>query len=209
MTTNNERTGVTDRASDIWDQIADDEIEQFAQEARDRADIFRAMKLESPIEAMVLASAIRGTDAYRVFAPGKSDEAPVVIVGEQTNGWMEIHPQWKVGRYRVDFLISRWSGWLYPDISPGPIELARVVVECDGHEFHERTKEQAKRDRSRDRALQNQGLMVLRFTGAELHANTGACLMEVWRALDRLSAGTRRQLTDAAELARLRRRADR
>lgn len=45
-----------------------------------------------------------------------------------------------------------------------------LVVECDGHDFHERTKAQARRDRSRDRRLQAAHYMIFRFTGSEIHS---------------------------------------
>lgn len=47
----------------------------------------------------------------------------------------------------------------------------KMVIECDGHEFHERTKEQARRDRERDRFLQSIGYLVFRYTGAEIWAD--------------------------------------
>ncbi|MEW6639026.1 MAG: DUF559 domain-containing protein [Pseudomonadota bacterium] len=43
-----------------------------------------------------------------------------------------------------------------------------VAIECDGHQFHERTVEQASKDRKRDRALQKYGIPVLRFTGTDI-----------------------------------------
>ena len=43
------------------------------------------------------------------------------------------------------------------------------MVECDGHDFHERTKQQAANDRSRDRDLISNGYTVLRYTGSELY----------------------------------------
>ena len=55
-----------------------------------------------------------------------------------------------------------------------------IAVECDGHDFHERTKEQAKSDRSRDRAVQAAGLKILRFTGSEIHNDPFGCAAEVW-----------------------------
>ena len=58
----------------------------------------------------------------------------------------------------------------------------RVVVECDGHEFHERTKEQAAHDRQRDRYMQCEGWLVLRFTGSEIHKNAFACAEQVLAA---------------------------
>lgn len=55
-----------------------------------------------------------------------------------------------------------------------------LAVECDGHDFHERTKEQAKRDRSRDRALQDNGYAVYRFTGSEIYRTPLKCARQVW-----------------------------
>ena len=45
-----------------------------------------------------------------------------------------------------------------------------IAVECDGHEFHEKTKQQAARDKARDRD---------RFTGSEIWKDPGACADEV------------------------------
>jgi very-short-patch-repair endonuclease len=59
----------------------------------------------------------------------------------------------------------------------------RLAIECDGHDFHERTKEQARHDRSRDRALQLAGWTVLRFTGSEIHRDVDACVGQVLRGL--------------------------
>lgn len=50
-----------------------------------------------------------------------------------------------------------------------------VIVETDGHDFHERTKEQAARDRERDRILGLNGWPLLRFTGSEIWKNPKAC----------------------------------
>lgn len=55
----------------------------------------------------------------------------------------------------------------------------RVAIECDGHDFHERTKEQARHDRQRDRALVAEGWRVLRFTGSEIHRSPDGCAAEV------------------------------
>jgi very-short-patch-repair endonuclease len=55
----------------------------------------------------------------------------------------------------------------------------RLAVECDGHDFHERTKEQAARDRERDRRLQAHGLQVMRFTGSEVYRDPIKCVVEI------------------------------
>jgi very-short-patch-repair endonuclease len=77
------------------------------------------------------------------------------------------------GNYRADFLITAIISGVR----------VRTIVECDGHEFHERTKEQATRDKRRDRALQKAGYSVLRFSGSEIWANSFACAEQVMEFL--------------------------
>jgi very-short-patch-repair endonuclease len=73
-------------------------------------------------------------------------------------------PQFQWGKYRIDFALRLPK-----------YRFRYLFVECDGHDFHERTKEQAARDRSRDRDIQQAGYPVLRFTGSEIHRNAGEC----------------------------------
>ncbi len=80
--------------------------------------------------------------------------------------WGLIYPQVRILDYRVDFLIVH---------SHGLEGFGGTVVECDGHDFHERTKEQAARDRARDRELQQMGFRVLRYTGSEIWRNPIEC----------------------------------
>lgn len=54
------------------------------------------------------------------------------------------------------------------------------AIELDGHDFHERTKEQARKDRSRERAFIAAGWQVLRFTGSEVYEDAEACVEEVY-----------------------------
>lgn len=44
----------------------------------------------------------------------------------------------------------------------------RLVIECDGHDFHEKTKEQVKRGNERDYDLKIEGIEVLHFSGSEI-----------------------------------------
>ena len=44
----------------------------------------------------------------------------------------------------------------------------KVCIYADGHTYHERTEEQAQRDRNIDRELQRLGFIVLRYTGNEI-----------------------------------------
>jgi hypothetical protein len=84
--------------------------------------------------------------------------------------------------FRLDFAIAvEW--W-----SAGSFYSRWVAVECDGHDYHERTKTQAAHDRSKDRALTASGWTVVRFTGSELYANAYGCVQE----LERIVLSTRR-----------------
>jgi very-short-patch-repair endonuclease len=69
-------------------------------------------------------------------------------------------PQLNVpGVGRVDFAV------FVPQISTcEPL----VIVECDGHAYHERTPDQAREDNRRDRELQRLRLPLLRFTASDV-----------------------------------------
>lgn len=84
--------------------------------------------------------------------------------------------------YRLDFALicSRWT-W-----DPGTWQdLAKIAIEIDGHDFHERTKQQAHRDKLRDRALANEGFTVLRFSGSDIHRDPRACAEQVVTIADK------------------------
>ena len=79
--------------------------------------------------------------------------------------------QVKVGSYKVDFLFAAQMS----DNEP----FCLIAVECDGHQFHEKTKQQAARDKARDRELMSYGVKVFRFAGSEIWKDPGACADEV------------------------------
>ena len=66
----------------------------------------------------------------------------------------KLSPQHKLNNYYVDFFFFNGS--------------EGIIIELDGHEFHEKTKDQAARDKKRDRVLQRSGYKVYHFTGSEI-----------------------------------------
>ena len=72
--------------------------------------------------------------------------------------------------YTVDFLVND-----------------SLIVECDGLDWHERTADQARKDRERDRWFLWHGLPTARFLGAEIVRNAEKCAMEVIRLVKRPS----------------------
>ncbi len=89
-----------------------------------------------------------------------------------------IQVQQQLPNWRVDFLIHVYADW-FREPTGGTEGWKQLIVECDGHDFHERTKEQAARDRERDRWAQLQGIEVFRFTGSELWRDPLGCADQV------------------------------
>lgn len=124
---------------------------------------------ESPIEKML------GFELAEAFSDYQDWDSPPRLIAQQ-----------KVDRfsdpdrhYRLDFAVIAEREWPYPTI--------RIAIECDGHNFHERTKAQARRDRQRDRDLQASGWIVLRFTGQEIYEDAAACAHEAAVTLEMLT----------------------
>ena len=92
-----------------------------------------------------------------------------------------VQAQAPIDRYRADFVVG---------LRHCP-NAAKIVVECDGHDFHERTKDQADRDKARDRLMQSLGYIVFRFTGTELYRDALKCADEVINHLIRIEQGSR------------------
>jgi very-short-patch-repair endonuclease len=95
-----------------------------------------------------------------------------------------LSPQVQHGKYRADFVLTRYV--LDSELNEaGDTEIyflrksSIIAIECDGHDFHDRTKEQAQRDRARDRYFTSQGFLMARFTGSEIHKNAQKCVSEI------------------------------
>jgi very-short-patch-repair endonuclease len=95
----------------------------------------------------------------------------------QDHLWAE--QQVLIGNWRVDFVLH---AYVYrPDLKNPTWR--HLIVECDGHDFHERTKEQAARDRSRDRVCVLNGIRVFRFTGSEIWNDPLGCARQAYECL--------------------------
>lgn len=130
---------------------------------------------KSPIERLMLAAL-----SYE-FAEHHGDIfAPIWNWYErETPRACSLEPQKQIGPYSADFAIT---------IMPNDHHAlpARVVIECDGHAFHEKTKEQAAHDKARDRYMTERGWVVMRFTGSEIYADARACAASVERVVTKL-----------------------
>lgn len=82
---------------------------------------------------------------------------------------VKVQQQADVGPYRADYLFS---------VRCADGKTRFLVVELDGHDFHEKTKQQAAKDKARDRWMKSNGYEVIRFTGSEVWQNPFACVSE-------------------------------
>lgn len=86
--------------------------------------------------------------------------------------------QFKVGKYKADFKITKFELEIDGDCAVN-LRKKSIVIEVDGHDFHEKTKEQVKKDKARDRFFLASGLNVMRFSGSEIYNDLEKCVDEV------------------------------
>lgn len=101
---------------------------------------------------------------------------PGLFVGKNT---IFVQKQTDVAGWRADFVFNIYATWARQEEDSRKPGWERLIVECDGHDFHERTKEQAARDRERDRSAQLAGIEIFRFTGSELWKDPLGCAGQV------------------------------
>jgi very-short-patch-repair endonuclease len=144
---------------------------ESAELALERLPLDQLAKCESPIERLLLCALwMRGSWTRRLdltMAPHFDG----LCMDARERSAAVIAPQVVVGPYRVDFMLAMFFSADEP--------LGLVAVECDGHDFHEKTKEQAARDKARDRDLQMRGIQVFRYTGSEIWRDARACADEI------------------------------
>lgn len=121
-------------------------------------------KCESPIERIMASVLLFLNDGY-----GFLEYLEDVGEGEDVSFNAYFTSQHKILKYRADFLVRIYMEGKFHDI----------IIECDGHEFHEKTKEQASRDKKRDRELSKLGLTILRFSGSDIYSKTEECAQEI------------------------------
>lgn len=153
---------------EVLEKISVDYGKARAQEFREFLPVlFADQKTESPIEQVMVAALYAQAELSYIVLEDiiGPDEKPERI-------GLEIMGQHQIGRYRVDFLcVYHFLGDALPQ--------RKVVIECDGQAFHERTHEERSYEKRRDRFLQSKGFKVLRFTGRDILRDPMKCAEEV------------------------------
>lgn len=141
--------------------------DDYADRLRERLDACERAT-SSPIEALMLWAfwhVCLGEN--EIFGMSNHGEVPSEIPDGSS---VYVIRQAQIGTYRADFAVLFNNG-------------GKIVVECDGHDFHEKTKAQAQHDKSRDRFMQDKGWRVFRFTGSEIYKSPLTCATSVLRSM--------------------------
>lgn len=147
-------------------------IDVWLQAQRERLEV-PLRRCESPVEQLFLLACLNDDDGEFGSSESGPEECAHAVSIKAPDGQLPIFHAHYVYAYQQ-----------YPlEIKGRKMRLdfaffcrkAKVAIEIDGHDFHERTKEQAERDKSRDRLLEANGWHVLRFTVSEVWRDAGAC----------------------------------
>ena len=166
------------------DHLSDEVARVAGANIRVRHDLFLEQTKCTPIEALFYSAFVAQIDNNVIMLPytrgklGATEGEAADQIHKLEVGGIGIFPQCQLPGWRVDFLIG---------IRADEALINWLIAECDGHDFHERTKEQAAKDRSRDREFQAKGYPVFRFTGSELYrapyAKAGEAFMQMVRQI--------------------------
>jgi very-short-patch-repair endonuclease len=139
---------------------APEDIRQRLEWYRKRLGVDYERRIVELIESHSISSPIEQLFAMEWHYLGVSERLGVVLT-----------PQHEVIvdglTYRLDFSVTRPSSNL------------KIAIELDGHQFHERTPEQARKDKGRERVITRQGYIFHRFAGGEVMRSPKKCVNEV------------------------------
>lgn len=107
--------------------------------------------------------------------------------------------------YRLDFSVlpENVDEWREAEETYG-VFFPKIGVELDGHDFHEKTKQQVTYRNKRDRALQRAGWKVFHYSGSELWKEAQAAATEVFEYSGEQLHEFRRRLRKAKHHSELR-----
>jgi hypothetical protein len=172
---------VCDKAKEIIDTMASERSEEL---------VGFLENCESPIEQILVAAmcdswgAIINTHFNRLQSDLPS-EFPL------WDGIFKVlaYPQKEIktyeNTYRADFFLCLTRFWY--GVKEDQPEWGKVVIEVDGHDFHEKTKRQASYDKKRDRSMVLEGYQVLRFTGSDIFNKPYECVEEIGSHLNKVA----------------------
>ena len=104
---------------------------------------------------------------------------------KQEDDWYSI----KINKDRFELLVEPqpkedyFSGYIPDFVIYINGQAKGYVIEIDGHEWHEKTKEQARVDKEKDRTYLKNNFIPIRFTGSEVYHDVKKCVDEVFEII--------------------------
>lgn len=156
-------------------------------------DLYRILEFvcQSPIEQYFLLNFISTLDLDFVSVIDDPVSQIAISLGHEIGGktyTLRLFPQYGIKAeylnitYHVDFLLMLQAVYYDPTaFLKINANFFCVAIEIDGHNFHERTKEQAARDKWRDREIQKAGYKLFRYTASEVYERSPQI---VWELVD-------------------------
>ena len=99
-----------------------------------------------------------------------------ILVFDRDIAYLYLEPQYDIvangNKYRADFYFDNNVILESKHVCDNPF---RLIIECDGHEFHEKTKEQVKKNNNRNFDFQKEGYEVLHFSGSQIYNEPFEC----------------------------------
>lgn len=161
-------------------QVGDELLGEWEWQQTEKGQLIGDTPIEQLLFAALTVRCAIGFSEYNDLVIAHDKESQERLEGELSSHQGECRiiawPQAPIENRKVDFLFSAFDY--------GKDKWRRLVVECDGHNFHERTKEQAARDRSKDRKATLAGYDCFRFTGSEIWRDPWGCAEQItdWAA---------------------------
>jgi len=108
------------------------------------------------------------SDVMEKLKPTESPIEEILVEALIADGWGEhIKTQLKIGKYRVDIAVPK----------------AKLIIECDGREYHHTHEYQIERDQKRDKYLARKGWRVKHYDGRMIMRCQKECLVDIRRAI--------------------------
>jgi very-short-patch-repair endonuclease len=175
-----------DLIDEYADLIAEKARQDFIDDVEEDGQLFEGTvsQIESPIErrlcvALLAVKTLKSLPLVDIY-----DFPPNCLAAYVTG--IQVEPQFQIGEYRIDFKISNKN---YIEVGTGESckRIAEhnktVLVECDSQEWHERTEEERRYEKARDRYLIKCGFAVFHYTGKEILENPFKIAKEIFMFL--------------------------
>ncbi len=131
--------------------------------------------IKSPIEQFFLAAILYNIKVNEIpLADPNAIGMFDVVFG------IDIAPQFKIGRYRIDFKVTMVKS-IFSNTQKRELvdDSKSVLVECDSQKWHERTEKERRYEKARDRYFAKHNLKIFHYTGTEIIKNPHKIAAEI------------------------------